>query len=68
MGKVAIIIGSIPVVKIYVLPRKMFYFKQYLNDTSFNQWQKDISRFICQGTKPRVNYKKLQFVKEGEGL
>ena len=59
--------GQISVIKMNVLPRMLFLFQTILiltTDLPFKQWQKDISKFIWQGKKPRIKYKLLQDAKE----
>lgn len=61
------LLGRISVIKINVLPRMLFLFQSMLIvtlDASFNQWQKDLSRFIWQCKTSCIKYKILQDAKE----
>nr|GEZ82414.1 hypothetical protein [Tanacetum cinerariifolium] len=65
------LLGRISVIKMNVLPKMMFLFQTIpviISDAPFKEWQKDISKFIWQGKKPRVKYKILQDAKERGGL
>uniref|UniRef100_A0A8D0KPQ6 Reverse transcriptase n=1 Tax=Salvator merianae TaxID=96440 RepID=A0A8D0KPQ6_SALMN len=55
------LLGRISVLKMNVLPRMMFFFQSI-------PWQKDLTRFIWQGKKPRIRFKLMQDAKERGGL
>uniref|UniRef100_A0A8D0E7E3 ribonuclease H n=1 Tax=Salvator merianae TaxID=96440 RepID=A0A8D0E7E3_SALMN len=65
------LLGRISVLKMNVLPRVMFLFQSIpiiIKDEVFKKWQKDLTRFIWQGKKPRIRFKLMQDAKERGGL
>lgn len=65
--------SRIEVVKINGLPRLfylLFFFCHYqsIPEPQFTAWEKQLSRFIWAGARPRVIFKTLQIDKENGGL
>ena len=63
--------GRISTIKMNILPRILFLFQTIpvlITEKTFKIWQKDLSKFIWQGKKPRIKFKLLQDDKEKGGF
>lgn len=58
-------------IKMSVLPKLLYLFRTLpveVPDSQFEEWDKQISRFIWQGKRPRIRYNTMQIKKEeGDG-
>ena len=71
-GSLPLDFGSrIMTVKMIILPRLLYLFQSLpvkISDTQFKAWDKQISRFIWEGKKPRIRYNTLQLPREEGGM
>ncbi|CAI5778733.1 Hypothetical predicted protein [Podarcis lilfordi] len=65
------LLGRIGVIKMNILPKVFFLFQSVLVISSaacFKKWQKDITKFIWKGKKPRIKHKLLMDIKDSGGF
>lgn len=63
--------SRIEAIKLNILPRLLYLFLSppvQIPDSQFTAWDKQISRFIWEGKRPRVKFKTLQLEKLNGGL
>uniref|UniRef100_A0A670JFR1 Reverse transcriptase domain-containing protein n=1 Tax=Podarcis muralis TaxID=64176 RepID=A0A670JFR1_PODMU len=65
------LLGKISVIKMNILPRMMFLFQSIPilgGDKCFNNWKRDLAKFIWSGKKPRIKHKIMIDKKERGGF